>query len=382
MRVRPGDVFRDKSLLRRLWGALPALVLVFLVVAVVILFGWIGAEKERLQKEKLAGMKGERPPVNVVLLAARPGPVRDRLTLPAVVEAWVELQVLAEVEGKVVSVPAREGDSVSKGDVIARIDRRDYENAVASLRASHELAVKTLTRMQNLFDEEIVPRSRLDEAQASADTLRAELMNAELRLERTDIRAPLSGTVNRMDAEEGLFLKLHDPVAVILETGRVKVAVGIPESDVDAVRDIEAFELTVEALGGRRFTGRKHFLASAPESLAHLYRLEIEVKNPRGDLLPGMFATVGIIKKEVREALSVPLYAVIARDGRNYVFVEKDGRAEMRPVETGILDKWQIEVTRGLSPGDRVVVVGHRSLGEGQRLNVIRSISRPEELYQ
>jgi len=301
MRVRPGDFFKDKALLRRLWGALPALSVVLLVVVVVGLLGRIGAEKERLQKEKLAEMKGERPPVNVVLLAASPGPIRDRLTLPAVVEAWVELPVLAEVEGKVVSLPVREGAFVSKGDIIARIDNRDYENALASLRASTELAEKTLERMKNLFAEEIVPRSRLDEAQASADTLRAELMNAELRLERTDIKAPISGTVNRLDAEDGLFLKLHDPVAVILETGRVKVTVGIPESDVDAVRNIETFELVVDALGGKRFTGRKHFLASAPESLAHLYRLEIEVKNPRGELLPGMFATVEIIKKERRD---------------------------------------------------------------------------------
>jgi membrane fusion protein (multidrug efflux system) len=369
-------------LLMRLWGALPAIFIVFLLVAAGLLFGWIWSEKERMKEEKLSALKKDRPPVNVVLLEARPRPIRDRLNLPAVVEPWVELEVLAEVQGKVVRVEVTEGDRVKKGDVIACIDRRDYENELASARASYGLARKTLERTENLFKEEIVPRSRLDDAEAQAGSLRARVELAELMLERTVITAPISGTVNRLDAEEGLYLKLHDPVAVVLDTGRVKVSVGIPESDVAAVREVRSFQVTIDALGGKVFSAGKHFLSKAPDTRAHLYRLELALPNPSGKILPGMFARVDIVKKEVRDAISVPIYSVITRDQGRFVYVVNDEKAHMRMVETGILEGWKVEITKGLSPGDRVIVVGHRSVGEGQVVNVIRSVEDPEDLFR
>ncbi|RJQ49915.1 MAG: efflux RND transporter periplasmic adaptor subunit [Nitrospiraceae bacterium] len=370
---------KKEKILRRIWGMLPSLFLAFLIVIVLVNASRIKTESERIKAEKLASMHKERPSVNVVTLDINHLPVRDSLDLPAQVEAWVDLKVSAEVQGKVREMLVTEGQHIKKGDLIAVIDTRDYENELASARAEYLLAEKNHTRTKDLFEEKLVTKAQYDSDLSRFENLKASLRNAELRLERCHIRAPITGIINRLDAKVGMHLNVQDPVAVILDISRVKVCSGIPESDVDDVRRLEHFDIALTALD-KTVRGRKYFLSRSPESLAHIYKLEIVVDNPGGDILPGMFARVNIIKKEVKDGIAVPLYSVISRGDEKFVLVENSGAAHARPVETGILDGWKVQVTKGLSVNDHVIVVGHRGLDEGQKVNVIRRISKPEEL--
>lgn len=372
---------KDK-LFRRIWGMLPALFLVLIIIVIVVMFSRIKGESERIKAEKLAAFNKERPPINVVVLDIIPMPIRDRLNLPSQVEPWVELKVLAEVSGKVVNLSAAEGSYVRKGDIIALLDSQDYVNELAAIRSEYELARKNLGRSKDLFKEKLIAKAILDKEQSIVDSLSASMKNVELRLQRCTIKAPISGIINRLDAKEGLNLNVQDPIAVILDISRVKVSVGIPESDVDEIRKLQQFDVTIDALGNRTVKGQKIFLSKSPESFAHLYKLEIEVQNPDSAILPGMFGRVNIVKKEVKDGVSVPLYSVISRGNEQFVFVEKDGKAHVRMVETGILEGWRIQISKGLKGGDRVIVVGHRSLGEGQRIKVVRNISDPEDLFK
>jgi membrane fusion protein (multidrug efflux system) len=93
-----------------------------------------------------------------------------------------------------------------------------------------------------------------------------------------------------------------------------------------------------------------------------------------------MFARVELIKKVHKEALVIPLYAVISQNDENYVFIEKDNRAEKRQVELGVLSGWQIQIKSGLETGDRVIIVGHRQLDEGRSVEVIQEVSDAEEI--
>lgn len=370
-----------EKILKRIWGMLPALFVLLLIIIILVISSRIRTEGERIKAEKLASMHKERPPVNVVTFDVTPMRVQDRLNLPALVEAWVELKVSAEVSGKVVSVRLTEGSQVKKGDVIAVIDTRDYENELTSIRSEYELAQKNLARTKNLFEEQLITKAQLDNDAARADNLHASLQNAELRLERCRITAPISGILNHLDAKEGLHLNIQDPVAVILDISRVKVSAGIPESDVDEVRRLEHFDINISALD-KTVRGKRYFLSKSPGSFAHLYKLEIAVENPDGEILPGMFARVNIVKREVKNGFSVPLYSVISRGGEQFIFIEKDGTAQERMVETGILDGWRVQITKGLAEKEHVIVVGHRSVDEGQRVNVVRAVSDPEELFK
>lgn len=352
------------------------------LVLIVILLVWaIVLKLNAIEQQRLAEVKMNRPPVNVVVQRLVPTPINDRLTLPAVVEPWDEIVLKAEVFGPVTHVSVKEGDNVRVGGIIARIDPRDYENAFNAAQASSRLARKALKRTQSLHDRGIASSSALDTAQAEADRTEAQMKSAALALERTVIRSPLNGVVNRLYAKKGLLLSVNDEVAEVMDMDPVKVSAGIPESDVTDVRGLDSFGVEVDALDSK-FVGKKHFLSKRPDDNARAYRLEVVVPNADALLLPGMFARVDIVKRTAASAISVPVYAVISQRDKRLVYVVEDGVARSREVTTGILEGWRIEITSGLMPDDRVIIVGHRSVGDGQEVNVIAEVTDPAELIK
>lgn len=354
--------------------------LVFLIILIGILFLWIKAEKAKIIAEKKAAVAREQPPTNVVVLEVKPSTISDRLNLPGIVEPWTKLQLLSLIHGEIIAVPVTEGDHLKKDQVIARIDPDEYRIALDAARASYKLAVANLKRIKSLFEQELVPLAELEKFETQVSTEKATMEKAELQLSRCVITAPMSGVIQKLDAEVGLLLNVGDPVAELLEIDQVKAVVGIPESDVDAVRKINEIDLTIQALGDRKFTGRKHFLASAPESFARLYRLELAITNRDKDILPGMFIRANVVKKVVENGVAIPLYSIISRDSDHYVFIEKNGIAERQLVETGIQEGWLIQVTKGLATGSRVIVEGHRSIDSGHKVNVVKVLTKPSGL--
>ncbi|KPK24954.1 MAG: hypothetical protein AMJ61_13140 [Desulfobacterales bacterium SG8_35_2] len=364
-----------KSLiLRKLPTVITLLFILFLVGSIVGLSGTIKAEKERLTAEKMEAVAKERPPVNVVLLDVNPTTIEDRINLPGVVEPWEKLSVLSKIHGTVTKVEVSEGDKVTKGQVIARIDSADFRIAVDSARATYELAEANYKRLASLFEQEIVAKAEIDKLKAQVKTSKAALENAELMLSRCTIKAPISGVIRRLDATEGLLLSVSDPVAEILQVDRVKAVVGIPESDVALVKDIKEVNLTIQALDNREVVGYQHFLANSPENGARLYRLELAIANDDNLIMPGMFVRAQLVKRVINDTVAVPLFTVIKREEQKFVFVEEDGVAKKHPVELGIMEDWLVQITKGLSPGDKVVVEGHRDIDDGHKLRTVRVI--------
>ncbi|OQX19549.1 MAG: hypothetical protein BWK80_36775 [Desulfobacteraceae bacterium IS3] len=368
--------------LRRIWGALPSLFLTALIVVVVMLFGRIQSESKILEEQKKTQMRQKQPDVNVVTLELAPAPIRDRINLPGITQPWVKLDVLTEVSGKVAKKAVEEGNSVRKGDVIAVFDSRDYQNAYNSLKALYQAASATLTRLEKLHEGQLATRSQLDDARAQAENYRASMDTAELNLERCTLRAPISGLINRLYIDNGQFLNHADKVAEILQIGQIKVRVGIPESDVDAVRNLEDFNIKIDALNGKIFSAKKYFLSRTADTEARLYNLDLAVDNAGGEILPDMFARVEIVKKEVPEGLSLPLYSIITRNNETIVYVCKDNKSYSRKIVTGLQEGWRVEITQGLDAGEQVIVVGQRSVNDDQTVNVVRRLKSIEELVK
>jgi membrane fusion protein (multidrug efflux system) len=369
-----------KKLIFKRMSAVLSLLFLFVLIGVIIgLSGTIKAEKQRITYEKIGAISTERAPVNVVLLDVAPTTIYDRINLPGVIEPWEKLSVLAKIHGTVVKVEVNEGETVTKGQVIARIDPDDFRIAVDSARATYELATAQHKRLASLFDEGIVPEAEIEKLEAQVKTSKASLENAELMFTRCTITAPISGVIRRLDATEGLLLNVSDPVAEILQVDKVKAVVGIPESDVALVRDIKDVTLTIQALDNKEIVGRHHFLASSPENDARLYRLELAIDNEDNLIMPGMFFRAQLVKRVITDAVAVPLFTVIKREDRQFVFVEEDGVAKMVPVELGIMEDWRVQITKGLSPGSRVVVEGHRDIDHGNKLKTVRVIDDPRE---
>ena len=363
-----------------LWRYMPRLALLGVILVIISLMGTINSEKARLEKEKAESQAQERKPVNTVLLVTQPTTVTDAINLPGMIEPWTRLELMAKVRGSIDEVLVQEGDVVKQGQVLARIESDDYRIALESALAAYKLAKADYERNKIMLSKKAIPVAGLEMSESTMLTAKAAMEDAELKLSRCTITAPMNGVVRRLDAKVGLFLSIGDPVAEILQIDRVKAVVGIPESDVNAVSRINEVDIVIQALDNRLMTGKKHFLASSPETAARLYRLELGLDNTTGDILPGMFLRANVVKETVENAITVPLYSVITRNDDQYVFVARDEIVHKQPVKLGIIEKWQVQITEGLQAGDKVVIEGHRDVEDGQQVKVIHEVTDPTSL--
>ena len=373
---------KSNIILRSIWGIIPWLMVGLIVVFIVNMSGRIKEKQNRLEEAKKAAIKKQVPAIKVITLTLKPRQLEDKINLPAQVEPYRDVWVKAEVPGQVVKVFVEEGQTVKKGQVIVKLDDRDYRSRVARIEANYKLAKLNHDRTSALVKKKIAAATKLDEIEALLKDLAAQRKEAKLALSRTRITSPICCLLNELKAKEGDFVSVADPVAQILQLDQVKVKVGVPESDVAAIFDLHEAEVIIEALGKRRVRGRKVFLSRQPRTLARLYDLELVVPNPDRRILPGMFARVELVKRVFNRALAIPLYAVITHSDERFVYIEKDGQAKRKNIELGVLIGWQIQVTSGLAAGERVIVVGHRFLDDGQIVEVIKNVSDPREILK
>lgn len=368
------------NVFRWLWGVAPWVVVLGVLIFIFSLYQDIRTERSRLEKIKQEAIKKETPPIRVITLTVIPGRLEDKIKLPGYIEPAENLLVKAEVPGQVVQILTKEGAHIKQGQLIAQLDDRDYTSRLARIEANHRLAKLEYDRIYSLDKKKITAASRLDEIEARLTDVSAQRDEAELALNRTRILAPIEGRINEIIAKQGSFLSVGDPVAQILRVSDVKVTVGIPESDVVFFLDLNEATVVIDALNKRRLIGKKVFLSRQPRNLARLFDLELKIPNPDGHVLPGMFASVELVRAVHEKALVIPLYAVINQGDEQFVYIEKDGSAQKVPVKTGQLVNWQVHITSGISANDNVIVVGHRLLNDAQPVEVIKNVSDVREI--
>jgi len=368
--------------MRFLWASIPWVVVMLIFLFILAKGCEIKEKKTRLEEEKKAAIKKEIQAVKVITLNLNPHRLEDKLNLPAEIEPYENLWVKSEAMGQVLEIFVEEGQIVKKGQVLVRLDDRDYVTGLARIEAGYNLAQTEYKRLSSLVKNKIAPESELDRFKAQIKDFEAQRESAKLALSRTRIQSPISGRINELKAKQGDQLAPGSSVAQILQFEQVKVVVGIPESDVSAVFDLKEADIIIEALDGRRVKGKKIFLSRQPGTLARLYDLELLVPNPDGRILSGMFARVEIVKKVFEDALTIPIYALINKGDEYIVYVEEDGKARVRTVRIGLLSGLEAHVLSGLNPKERIIIVGHRFLDEGQPVEVIKNVNDLKEIYE
>ncbi len=363
-----------------LWNNFPRLILFTMIALIVILIGSIKKESALIAANKASALLQEKPPINAVTLTLSPTTIRDRINLPGSIEPWTRLLLMSKLGGTITDVLVQAGDRVQKGDVLAHIESKDYEIALSRAEAAYKLAKSEYERDKSIYDKGVIPASALDTNKTNMQTARADYENAKLLYSRTTVTSPMDGVIRRMDAKIGLQLSVGDPIAEILEIDRLKGVIGIPESDVLAVKKLEMVEITIQALNNKKISAKVHFLSPSPETTARLYNLELEINNKEGNIFSGMFIRADIVKEVYENSLAVPFYSVISRNDEQFVYIEENGIARKKHVRLGIMEKWMVQITDGLHPGDKLLVEGHRDVEDNQPVKIVQTISSSEDL--
>ena len=366
MSIRKPETGKNKISQGWLRRNIPKAVIILVAIAVLTVIA-------KLPQRERGAPPTEVPPVNVTVMPVISQPqFADTFTLPAVIEPNRIVIVSAEVEGRIDRIPLKEGDSVKSGDLLIRINadliRPLFEIAQEQVKRDQI----EFERMDNLVKDNATPQRDLDDARTKLVISKANLNEVSARLERTSIYSPTAGQLNDIIVEEGEYVQVGTPVAEVVDNDTVKVVVDMPERDISFFSVGQKAEVSVNVKGRDiSTTGKISFISELADLQTRSTRVEISLDNEKRLLRSGQIVLVRLTRQIIKDAIMIPLLAVIPMEDSKTVYVVNSEEAHRRQVEIGVIKGDHVLVKSGLKPGDRLIIAGHRFVAPGQKVKVV-----------
>jgi membrane fusion protein (multidrug efflux system) len=316
----------------------------------------------------------QMPPVPVEVADVQSGRMTDRFRAVGSVEAEETVKIVNEIAGVVRELPFAEGQPLSQGDLIARLD--DAELAAESARADalRDQSRTNHERVKQIFDQQAASQQELDDASSALKVAEANAAVAKTRLEKTRIRSPLTGVAGRRLVSAGTYLAVGTEITQVSSIGMVKVGFSAPERYMSQLRRRAAVTVTSSAFPGQEFEGSIGVVDPMLDATTHTVQMVAHIRNRSGQLRPGMSADVTASLGEREQALTVPDEAIFSEGDQSFVYVVKpDSTVTRTAVVLGSRDSTKAEVRQGLKAGDRVVKAGYQKLFEGAKVMPVAS---------
>ena len=317
-----------------------------------------------------AGIVAEKRPANVKVHILESGTVEDELVLMGTIEPWEDITLSAQTLGEIEWQGIEEGHFVDAGQELLRIDIAPTLVSLAQAQAQYKLAVRDLERVDQMRSEGISSPQSRDRALLDFEVAWTNMRALEIKLDDGVVQAKFPGVVNMLYHEEGEYVKLGEELVHIVRLDKVKLVVGVPERDVAYFSKGDPVTVRLDAFPDKTFSGSIYRVAATAEKSTHTFATEIELDNRRGNLKPGMIAKARFVRESFPDSIMVPLFSLISTDTGRYTFVDDHGEARRRDIEVGFLKGTEVFVRSGLEHGDRLIVLGHRDLRDGDRIEV------------
>ena len=297
-----------------------------------------------------------------------------------------EVVLSAEVSGIVQAYEVDMGDPAAAGQMLVRLDPRDYDLALRearatllSARARLAAAQNAFKRAQELLPDKVITQEVYEKVEAEYIAAQGAVAQAEAmvdirrrNLEKTVIEAPFDGLVIRRMVELGQNINIGDPVMAMADMQVMRVKIYLNEQDYVHLDVDDTVAVRVQAFPDRHFPGRVDRIGVKADAQTNTFEVDVRVANPDLELKAGLTATVRIVLDEIPQAVMVPQDCILFRENRKEVFVvTAGGKAAAREVTLGRVEGSAVRILKGVQPGDRLVTSGAQYLKEGDPVTIV-----------
>lgn len=339
--------------------------LILLVILALLVFivgrkaGWFEVQK------KNTGATQNGPEVlslNAVVLAE--GGLTDLIVATGTVLADEQVNLSAEVSGRITSIRFDEGAPVKKGDLLATINDAELLAQIEKNKFTLKLAEEREARQRTLLSREAVSQEVYDKALTDLNTVQAEASVLNAQLMKTRILAPFSGTVGLRQVSEGAYITPGQRIATLTRTQPVKIEFSVPERFAGSVTKGSRVQFTIEG-NSQRLEASVYAVEPRIDPLTRALTVRALYPNSRNELNPGSFARVEFDLNHMENALTVPAQAIVPELGGNKVYLYRSGLAKAVMVSIGIRTSDAVQIIDGLVAGDTVITTGILQVREG-----------------
>ncbi|SEN85635.1 RND family efflux transporter, MFP subunit [Rhodospirillales bacterium URHD0017] len=369
------------------------LLLVCIAAAVVLAggaFAWKSKGSGNAAAVVTSTKPGERP---IELIAAelhtiKPRGLVDVVRFTGTTQPVDQTIVKARVPGRLAEVLVREGDRVTKGQLLARFETNELQSrvnerqsALDAARADARWTARDLGDKETLAKRSIVSQSALDAARSSAENKasmvsvsEAQLEIAQRNLSDAEVKAPFDGVVGERIANQGESLPIDGKILALLDTSHVEVAAQMPAADVVRLKVDQPVTVTLEGFGDREFQGRITRISPTAQPGSRSIPVYVEITDRHDALRGGLFAMGSVVVAEKGHALAVPTSAIRKDDQGDYVLAVENGVLVKKPV--GAVRTWsrgELVEVKGLESGMTIVSAPLPGLKAGQAVKVLEA---------
>ena len=303
---------------------------------------------------------------NVEVISATSKDVAQESSYSSTVEAFATNNIMPQAGGRIRKINAEVGDYVTKGQILAEMDRLQLEQLELQIQ-NDEIEYK---RLKALYEEGGLSQSDFETAELGYKVRKTNYQNL---LENTILRTPITGFVTARNFDQGDMFSMSAPLFTVQQVVPVKLLVGISESEYTKVKKGQSVAIKADALPGRSFTGKVERLYPTIDAATHTFRAEVHVANTDRVLRPGMYARV-TVNYGSNHSIVVPDLCIVKQEGTGQRFVyllKADNTVSYVPVTLGRHIGMEYEVLEGISEGDQVVYKGQAALKDGVKVVVL-----------
>ena len=297
-----------------------------------------------------------------------------------------QADVAAKVDGRIEKVLAEEGQAVKAGEALLVLEQEDTAAGVMNARGaymdaktSYEKAQIDVKRYAALYERGAVSREALDNmrfalenARGKLDAARGNLNSAESSLGGTTVTTPRAGVIQKRYYQEGYFAKVGTALFNIADITTLLAKIDVPEGYVNSIAPGNEVTFTIPSMSGEDKTVKGIVTRISPVATlpARTFEAEVTVDNRNGRLRGGMYAEATVAGLPKSGALTIPLTAISMRDDQRTCFVIEDGKAVRRVLVTGYIGENLIEILKGVTEQDYVIIGGLNKVREGASVKV------------
>jgi membrane fusion protein, multidrug efflux system len=310
--------------------------------------------------------------MEVKAMVMMPREIENKIFTTGTVLANEEVEIRAEVPGRVTSINFQEGSMVSKGDLLVTINDSELQAELKKLLVDEKLAQDDVYRKEKLLEMKAVSQEELDISRSKLGVIGAEIELTRSKLDKTRIYAPFTGRIGLRYVSPGGYISSSNLIARIQQIDPVKVEFNVPEKYLTLIRTGKEIIFNV-AGSDSTFSGTIYAIEPRIDLSTRSFSARAHCSNPGSLLFPGAFAKVSIILEKLNDALVLPTDALVPDIRGEKVFVCKNGKATGIYVTTGIRTETEVQVISGLQPMDTVIISGLISIRD--QVSVIPKIT-------
>lgn len=312
-------------------------------------------------------------PVEVVQVAT--GPISDGLEATATVQAKNRAEIRARAGGAVTVIDVEEGQRVSAGDRLARIDQPTYQSQIDKARAQVDKARRDLDAATRLKARGVLPAQQAEDADFALRQARLELRRLEDERGLGAVTSPIDGVVVSRAVERGEAISPGASLFEVADLSALEVDLFVPERHLSRLAEGLPVQISADGIGDGALTGRVERIAPTVDPRSGTVKVTVALGDGRIDdsrrLRPGMYVRARIVLDTRPDAVLVPRRAVIYENDRPFAFRVRDGKAHKLALEVGYADRDQLEIRSPVEAGDQLIVFGQRGLEDGAKVRVV-----------